>query len=135
MILHNIGKRVGWGFDAHSPPVDDPDRRMVLSEGPHVVETRQLWWQIHHKMRSDGYSNMLLLMKMEDILEDLMYNRKQKYITKAKYEELVNKVHLDTEGKVVEPFCELADTKNRQERERIWYENLALEMEEECLIK
>jgi hypothetical protein len=29
----------------------------------------------------------------------------------------------------------LADRKHRDERQQMWYENLALDMEEECLIK
>lgn len=78
---------------------------------------------------------MLLLNKMSDILEDLMYNRRQKYMTKDKYEKLVDKLHLDTEGHVIEPFVELADRRDRDERQRLWYESLALDLEEECLIK
>lgn len=78
---------------------------------------------------------MLLLMKMEDELEGLMYGRKQKYMTKARYEAMVNKVRLDTAGLVMEPFFALAERHDREERQWLWYESLAFEMEEECLIK
>lgn len=78
---------------------------------------------------------MLLLVKMEDALEELMYQRKQKYITQAAYAKMIDQIHLDTEGSVVEPFCELAERHDREERQRIWYESLTLDLEEECLIK
>jgi hypothetical protein len=72
---------------------------------------------------------------MKDHLEDLMYNRKQKFLTFAKYESIVNQLHLDAEGHLVEPFVDLADRFAREERQRSWYESLALDLEEECLIK
>jgi len=104
-------------------------------KGPDAVETRQLWWKVHEKMKLPDYQNMLLLVRMQSCLEDLMYTRKQKYITQNTYEELVDKIHLDTEGCVVEPFVDLADRQFREERQQLWYENLALDLEEECLIK
>lgn len=100
-----------------------------------VFETRQLWWQIHSKMQSPGYGNMLLLAKMRDQLEGLMYDRKQRFLTMAGYESIIDKIHLDTEGCVIEPFIPLDDTDDRNERQRIWHEMLADELEEECLIK
>ena len=78
---------------------------------------------------------MLLLVKMEDALEDLMYNRRQKYITKGTFEEMMNQLHLDAEGSVVEPFVALADQADRAARERMWYETLAQELEDEAPIK
>ena len=98
-----------------------------------VVETRQLLWQVHAKIQEPDYSNMLLLAKVEDHLEELMYQRKQKYITKSAYSKLIEKLHLDTEGHVVEPFCALAERQDRAERQQIWYQSLAMEFEEECL--
>jgi hypothetical protein len=103
--------------------------------GPNSIETRQLWWQVHEKMKSPEYRNMLLLARMQSCLEELMYERKQKFITQCTYESLIKKIHLDTEGCVVEPFVDLADRHNRDARQQIWYDNLALDMEEECLIK
>ena len=44
-------------------------------------------------------------------------------------------IHLDAEGHVVEPFMALDDEKDRDERQRVWYESIALDLEEECLIK
>lgn len=141
VILRNIGKSLGWEMadvttttttwaNASSTPSVLRDRK-----GPNAVETRQLWWQIHNKMKSPEYRNMLLLVRMQACLEDLMYKRKQKYITQCTYESLVKKIHLDTEGCVVEPFVDLADRQDRDERQKIWYDNLALDLEEECLIK
>lgn len=114
---------MGWNFDA----------RELLAFGgaaPHVVETRQLWWQVHSRMRTAEYSNMLLLQRMRDFLETLMHDRKQRYITKRQYGQMIDKIHLDTEGHVVEPFVLLADREDREERERLYYE-MAIELEEE----
>lgn len=124
IILRNIVKTL-VGAD----PAD------VKTATPMAVETRQLWWQVHERMQRPEYNNMLLLMRMKDHLEDLMYNRKQKFLTLAKYESIVNQLHLDAEGHLVEPFVDLADRCAREERQRNWYESLALDVEEECLIK
>jgi len=86
-------------------------------------------------MQKAEYQNMLLLAKMEDALEHLMYVRNQRFITQAKYEELVNQLHLDAKGTVVEPFVAVADQTDRAEREKAWYENLSIEMEEECSVR
>lgn len=151
IILRNIAKSLGLGEVG----------------GRNVMETRQLWWQIHQKMQSPEYGNMLLLIRMLNCLEDLMDNRKQKYITHTSYENWLQKIHLDTEGKkrtstwwlwhyffdtsiglnnttqytqhctgcAVEPFVELADKESRETRQQRWYESLALDLEEEALIK
>jgi hypothetical protein len=100
-----------------------------------VFETRQLWWQVHTKMQIPEYGNMLLLARMKDELESRMYQRKQKYITFAAYDGLVNKLHLNAEGAVVEPFVALSDREDRDARQRKYYDSLAQELEEECLIK
>lgn len=116
---------MGWTMD-----------HCVSNESPKkAVETRQLWWQIHSKMKAPEYGNMLLLARMLSLLEDLMYERKQKYITEGTYERMVQQIHIDTEGCVVEPFVELADGTSREQRQRKWYDSLALDLEEECLIK
>jgi len=127
IILHNIGRSLGWDTDCNDPH--------IAKEGPKVIETRQLWWQVHTKMQNCDYSNMLLLAKMEDELERLMYGRKQKFITQSKYSKLIEKLHLDTEGKLVEPFVALAERYDREERQRLWYESLLSELEEEALIR
>jgi hypothetical protein len=100
-----------------------------------VFETRQLWWQLHVKMQQPEYQNMLLLARMKDHLEQLLFARRQRYLTMAGYESIINKMHLDAEGHVVEPFVALAERGNRDERQKEWYEQLALDMEDECLIK
>ena len=86
-------------------------------------------------MQEPEYGNMLLLEKMEDYLENLMHQRRQKYITKNAFSKLIDKIHLDTEGFVVEPFSALADRQDRSERQQIWFQSLAVDLEEECLIK
>jgi 2,3-bisphosphoglycerate-dependent phosphoglycerate mutase len=102
---------------------------------PSVFETRQLWWQIHNRMQTPEYGNMLLLDRMRNHLEQLMVDRKQRFLTMAGYESIINKLHLDAEGCLVEPFVALSERDDRSERQRKWYENLALDLEEECLIK
>ena len=124
IILRNIGKTVGWEFDVQ-------EKAAFGGAAPPVVETRQLWWQVHNKMKSPEYSNMLLLQRMREYLESLMYERKQRYITKRHYGQMIDKLHLDAEGHVVEPFVLLADREGREERERLFYE-LAIELEEEA---
>lgn len=78
---------------------------------------------------------MLLLVRMKDELENRMYQRKQKYMTFGNYEELVNKLHLDAEGTVVEPFVAISERHDREERQKMYYNTLAQDLEEECLIK
>jgi hypothetical protein len=72
---------------------------------------------------------------MKDELENRMYQKKQRNLTFAKYEELVNKLHLDAEGHVIEPFVAIADRQDREERQRSYNENIAQDIEEECIIK
>jgi hypothetical protein len=138
IILRNIGKTLGWDMDVFNDDVDagscKKEVTAAASQAP-AMSTRQLWWQIHHKMETPEYSNMILLNRMKDCLEELMYDRKQTFITKVTYNNLINKLHLDTEGKVVEPFTALADREDREERQRLWYQSLTLDLEEECLIK
>jgi hypothetical protein len=128
IILRNIGLAAGWDMDTEI-------RGAFGGAAPPVVETRQLWWQIHNKMLTPEYSNMLLLQRMRDYLENLMYQRKQKFITKRQFNMIIDKLHLDTEGKVVEPFKLLDDGESRKERERLWSESMALDLEEEALIR
>jgi len=128
IILRNIGKSFGWDVQANEEGVS------AQCSGPRALETRQLWWQVHNKRQNPDYCNMLLLAKMEDHLEELMM-RKQKYITKNAYEKMCNKVHLDAAGAVVEPFVALADRPDAEHRQRLWYENMAMDLEEEALIK
>jgi len=100
-----------------------------------VVETRALYFQVHEKMRHKEFGNMLLLARMKDQLESLMKKRRQRYLTQCGYESIVNKLHLDAEGHIVEPFVALTDKAEREKRAKDWYEMLALDLEEECLIK
>ena len=124
IILRNVGKTLGWDMD-----------HTTGSNSSKVIETRQLWWQIQQKMKTHEYGNMLLLVKMEDTLEKLMYANKQKYVTMRQYETMIDQLHVDAEGRLVEPFVALNDRQKRKEREQLWYESLALDLEGEALIK
>jgi hypothetical protein len=88
--------------DSESPFPKDLDRKFVF-------ETRKLWFKLHEKMQQAEYGNMLLLVRMRSELEQRMYCRKQRFLTFMGYEELVNKLHLDSAGHVVEPFVALSE--------------------------
>lgn len=135
IILRNIAKAL-LDEDSNGPPTSTSTSTITsTSTSLPVFETRQLWWQLHSKMRELEYQNMLLLVRMKDHLEDILFQRKQRFLTMAAYESIVNKLHLDAEGHVVEPFVALDDKKDRDERQRVWYESISLDLEEECLIK
>ena len=149
IILYNIAKALQEDNTASSPGVTNKDNENedletdADGESPFpknlnrkfVLETRQLWFKLHEKMQSPEYGNMLLLVRMRDELEHRMYQRKQRFLTFAGYEELVNKLHLDAEGHVVEPFVALSERQDREERQRLHIEAIAQDLEEECLIK
>lgn len=105
----------------------------VVSDG--VMEIRQLYFQLDSKMKEKEYSKMLLLVRMKNYLENLMWSRKQRYLTMEGFESILNKLHLDAEGHVVEPFVAMTDEAGREQRSKEWEEMLALDLEEECLIK
>jgi 2,3-bisphosphoglycerate-dependent phosphoglycerate mutase len=105
----------------------------VVSDG--VMEIRQLYFQIDSKMKEKEYSKMLLLARMKNYLENLMWSRKQRYLTMEGFESILNKLHLDAEGHVVDPFVAMTDEAGREQRSKEWEEMLALDLEEECLIK
>ena len=152
IILYNIAKALHEDDIASSPGATTTDNKSkddtenedeADNEGPFpknlnrkfVLETRQLWFKLHEKMQSPEYGNMLLLVRMRDELEHRMYQRKQRFLTFAGYEELVNKLHLDAEGHVVEPFVALSERKDREERQKLHIESIAQDLEDECLIK
>lgn len=94
------------------------------------TETRQLWFRIHQKMiSSPEYRNMLLLVRMMTRLEDLLYLQKQKHLSRCTYEKLLDEIHLDTAGCVVEPFEDLADRESREQRQKQWYDSMYVEEE------
>lgn len=136
VILYNIAKSFHEGTPTKGDEIDTSakggdsvfpkhlDRRFVY-------ETRQLWWRLHEKMQQPEYTNMLLLARMKDELEGRLFVKKQRHITFGTYEAIVNKLHVDTEGHVVEPFVEVAERQDREERQRMYYESLAQDMEEE----
>jgi 2,3-bisphosphoglycerate-dependent phosphoglycerate mutase len=124
IILRNIGKTLGWDMDVPESLV-----------GPRTIEIRQLWWLVHSKLQLPDYRNMLLLCKMEDELEDLLHTERIHSLTKSKYASMIDKLHLDAEGKVVEPFVKLSEREDREERQRMFSDVLMMDLEEECLIK
>lgn len=145
IILRNLGKSLDGkggdefvGSNANNTTTDAgtgtcPSRATSNSK---VMEIRQLWWQIHTKMQQKEFSNMLILVRMKDRLEALMYKRKQRFITYGAFERLINKIHLDTKGQIVEPFVDLKESGiSTEDRAKLYHENMALDLEEECLIK
>jgi hypothetical protein len=142
IILRKIGRSLieedlGGSQDDDAISDESEEKELSSTATKNVVfETRQLWWQLYTKMREKPeYEKMLLLIRMKDHLEELMYQRRQRYLTYYGFESIVKKLHLDAEGQIIEPFVALADQEDRDERQRIWHENLALDLEEECLIK
>jgi hypothetical protein len=137
IILRNIAKSlIGQEEGGVKVDLNDDEELNESLASTVVFETRQLWWQLHTKMREKPeYEKMLLLVRMKDHLEELMYTRRQHFLTYQGFESIVKKLHLDAEGQIIEPFVALADQEDRNERQRIWHENLVLDLEEECLIK
>lgn len=86
------------------------------------------------------FANMLLLVRMKEYLESLLAYRKQRsnkatrYIPLDMYEKIVEKIHLDSAGEVVDPFVSLEDRHDREERQRRWIEGLSLNVESHSLI-
>jgi hypothetical protein len=120
IILRNIGQSFGWNMESDGSEI--------------VVDTRDLWWAVHSKMQNPDYSNMLLLSRAASFLEDMM-KRQQRYIAKQGFDALINKIHLDAEGHVVEPFLALSDREAREERQRLWEEKSAEDLVQEALIR
>ena len=73
---------------------------------------------------------MLLLVRMKEFLESLLAYRRSRrsktyrYIPLLAYEKIVEKLHLDSEGTVVDPFVSLEDRMDREERQRRWIESV-----------
>lgn len=120
IILRNVGESFGWTRDGGGAEI--------------VVDTRDLWWAVHTKMQTPDYRNMLLLSRATAFLEDLM-RRQHRYMTRQGFEALIDKIHLDAEGHVVEPFIALNDGDARERRQRLWAERSADDLEQEALIR
>mmetsp|Transcript_26511 Transcript_26511/g.32698 ORF Transcript_26511/g.32698 Transcript_26511/m.32698 type:complete len:557 (-) Transcript_26511:658-2328(-) len=122
IILRNIAKQL------------DENSAEEGAVGDGVMEIRQLYFHIHSKMKVKELGNMLLLVRMKNHLEELML-KKRKYLTIEAFESILTKLHLDAEGHVVEPFVDMNDKVAREQRAKEYEEMLALDLEEECLIK
>jgi len=102
-----------------------------------ILETRHLYYKILNNMQKREYRNMLLLGRMKDILENMIKQGggKHRYLTLSAFEGMINKLHLDAEGYVVEPFVAANDQIERKKREKEYKHLVALDLEKECLIK
>ena len=73
---------------------------------------------------------MLLLVRMKEFLEGLLAYRRgrncknHRYIPLEAYERILEKIHLDSAGLVVDPFVSLEDRLDRECRQRRWIEML-----------
>jgi hypothetical protein len=123
IILRNIAKQVQESALGQS----------IINNG--VLETRQLYFHLDRKMKSKQFGNMLLLIRMRKYLENLMLSRKQMYLTMEAYEGILNRLHLDAEGHVVEPFVSMSCETVREQRSKEWDEMIMQDLEDECLIK
>mmetsp|Transcript_28188 Transcript_28188/g.50986 ORF Transcript_28188/g.50986 Transcript_28188/m.50986 type:complete len:656 (-) Transcript_28188:61-2028(-) len=126
MILRNIAKQVNEEDVEH----DDECFHNPHFHGENIVETKHLWWKITKKMQHPEFANMLLLVRMKEYLESLLsYRRSRKtktyrYIPLETYEKMVEQVHLDSAGEVVDPFVSLEDRADREFRQRRWIKSL-----------
>ena len=120
---------------ALDPAVDVDVCSKSTSKPDRMLRTRQLWWQIHTKMHETEFSNMLILARMKDHLETLMYKKKQHFMSFQDFEKVMDQLHLDAEGHVVEPFVKLSEDPHKEERVKEWYDSMVMDLEEECLIK
>ncbi len=117
IILRNVAKSlleantatstVQNGIATHSRPYNNLNKR---NNEQQLMDIRQLWWKIRAKMNEKSeFSNMMLLSRMMEYLEKLMTKgrRRNRFISMASFEKALHEIHLDTTGKVVEPFEEL----------------------------
>lgn len=122
IILRNIFKAV-----------EEEDKELFEEDG--VIEARRLWWKVHEKTQEQDFSNMLLLNKFNEHLEMIMNVRKQRYLTPSGFMKIVDKLHLDAEGQVVEPFEKLCSDDYEREKKERRDELFAIDDEEMCLIR
>ncbi|KAL9182602.1 hypothetical protein ACHAXT_013254 [Thalassiosira profunda] len=131
VILRNIAKQVNEEDIAEDHTCFHNPR----FHAENIVETKHLWYKIAQKMQDPEFGNMLLLVRMKEFLESLLaYRRSRKiktyrYIPLEAYEKIVEKIHLDSAGEVVDPFVSLDDRENREERQRRWIEDMNADKE------
>jgi hypothetical protein len=89
---------------------------------------------------STQFANMLLLVRMKEFLEGLLAFRQgrnaknNRYIPLQAFEKILEKIHLDAAGSVVDPFVSLEDRVDREERQRRWIESLNRDKDSRSLI-
>jgi len=100
-----------------------------------ILETKHIWYKLMMKMKNPEFANMLLLVRMREYLESALAIGKHPYIPMKAYEKIVDEIHLNSAGEVVDPFVSLEDRQDREERQKRWIESLSIDLEDECLIK
>lgn len=87
------------------------------------IDVLQVYRKLKRKMRErPEYARMRLLINMKDHLEEWVKRRSKHVITPQEWEEIIDKLHAEASGKVVDPFVPINTTECQEERERIWYE-------------
>ena len=136
VILRNIAKKIIEEEKCEHKCFYDAEHHT----GDNILETKVVWYQLTKKMQNPEYGNMLLLVRMKEYLESILAYRKgrsnknMRYIPLESYEKVVEKLHLDSAGEVVDPFVSLEDRQDREERQRRWIEGLSLNVESHSLI-
>lgn len=93
---------------------DDNQRKTTHQK--QIMDTRQLWWKIRAKLNEKPeFRNMMLLSRMMEYLEGEISTKHSRYITMVAFEKVLNQIHLDTTGKVVEPFEELSGNSKKDD--------------------
>lgn len=136
VILRNIAKKIINEEECDHKSFYDAQHH----KGDSILETKHIWYKLTKKMQNPEFANMLLLVRMKEYLESLLAYRKGKsnknsrYIPLECYEKIVEKIHLDSAGEVVDPFVSLEDRHDREERQRRWIEGLSSNVESHSLI-
>lgn len=135
VILRNIAKQITEEESCEHKSFYDAQHHVG-----NVLETKHLWYKLTKKMKHPEFANMLLLVRMKEYLESLLAFRKHRsnknlrYIPLETYEKIVEQIHLDSAGEVVDPFVSLEDRQDREERQRRWIEGLSLNVDSHSLI-
>ena len=126
VILRNIAKSV----NEEDLKEDHTEFHCIHFHNESIVETKHLWYKIVQKMQDPEFENMLLLVRMKEFLESLLtyrWGRRLKtyrYMPLEAFEKIIEKIHMNSEGDVVDPFVSLEDRKDREYRQRKWLESL-----------
>ena len=126
VILRNIAKAV----NEEDLKEDHTEFHCAHFHNESIVETKHLWYKIVQKMQDPEFENMLLLVRMKEFLESLLtyrWGRRLKtyrYMPLEAFEKIIEKIHNNSEGDIVDPFVSLEDRRDRELRQRRWMESL-----------